>query len=75
MERKIVGFHIDEESYWVAELDCGHNQHMRHKPPLVSRPWVINKQGREEKLGASLNCLKCEGVEPLLNESLILIKS
>jgi len=67
MERKIVGFHTDEENHWVAELDCGHNQHMRHNPPLVSRPWVITLQGREEKLGAKLNCLKCENLDSSLS--------
>ena len=30
MQRKITGFHLDEEGYWVAELECGHNQHVRH---------------------------------------------
>lgn len=33
MKRSIAGFHQDEESHWVAELDCGHGQHMRHDPP------------------------------------------
>ncbi|MBI4851102.1 MAG: DUF3565 domain-containing protein [Acidobacteria bacterium] len=60
MKRKITGFHVDKENHWVAELDCSHNQHVRHNPPLTSRPWVITKQGREEKLGAILNCLKCD---------------
>lgn len=60
MEREIIGFHKDEENHWVAELNCGHNQHVRHNPPLVSRPWVISTQSREEKLGEVLNCLKCD---------------
>ena len=30
--RKIVGFHLDENLDWVAELECGHQQHVR--PPL-----------------------------------------
>lgn len=64
MERKIIGFHKDEENHWVAELNCGHNQHVRHNPPLVSRPWVVNAQGRQEKLGAVLNCLKCDLTPP-----------
>jgi len=38
--RKIVGFHQDENGDWVAELECGHGQHVRHKPPWTSRPWV-----------------------------------
>ena len=33
MKRRIVGFHQDEEQHWVAELECRHNQHVRHDPP------------------------------------------
>src|SRR6185312_9250223 len=40
VQRKITGYHRDDEQHWVAELDCGHNQHVRHNPPWVSRPWV-----------------------------------
>jgi hypothetical protein len=32
--RPIVGFHQDEHQDWVAELSCGHNQHVRHRPPF-----------------------------------------
>jgi hypothetical protein len=60
MERKIIGFHKDEENHWVAELECGHNQHVRHKPPLIFRPWVTTKEGRDDKLGKYLNCIKCD---------------
>ena len=24
MQQAIVGFHIDEENHWVADLACGH---------------------------------------------------
>ena len=40
MDRRIAGFHQDEESFWVAELECGHQQHVRHNPPMTLRPWV-----------------------------------
>ena len=60
MDRKISGFHQDEESFWVAELECGHNQHVRHRPPMVSRPWVNHKMGRQERLGTYLNCKACD---------------
>lgn len=59
LPRRIVGFHQDEERHWVAELDCGHRQHVRHEPPLVSRPWVISTQGRECHLGTVLYCRRC----------------
>ncbi|MEX2574677.1 MAG: DUF3565 domain-containing protein [Balneolaceae bacterium] len=60
MKRRIIGFHKDEEDDWVAELECGHNQHVRHNPPWQLRPWVITKEGRENHLGHSLNCRICD---------------
>jgi uncharacterized protein DUF3565 len=33
MQRRIVGYHQDDERHWVAELECGHAQHVRHDPP------------------------------------------
>lgn len=60
MQRKIIDFHLDQDDDWVAELDCHHGQHVRHSPPFINRHWVITKQGRESKLGQSLNCKKCD---------------
>lgn len=65
MNRKIIGFNKDEEDDWRAELECGHYQHVRHKPPLISREWVLTEKGRSEKLGAPLNCKKCNEEKPL----------
>ena len=64
MKRKITGFHLDEEDDWVAELECHHGQHVRHKPPFINRPWVVTETGRTSKLGNELNCLKCDQGEP-----------
>lgn len=58
-ERAIVGFAQDEEGHWVALLECGHGQHVRHDPPLVSRPWVLSAEGRAARLGARLRCARC----------------
>ena len=60
MKQKIVGFHQDEEGHWVAELACGHSQHVRHDPPLVSRPWVLTEAGRQQSLGFELVCKLCD---------------
>lgn len=60
MLRKIVGFDLDDEGHWRAELDCGHFQHVRHKPPLITREWVLTEEGRNERLGVELDCKKCE---------------
>ena len=63
MQRPITGFIQDEEGHWVAELSCGHTQHVRHEPPFVSRPWVLTPEGRESRLGEHLDCLRCDQFE------------
>jgi tellurite resistance-related uncharacterized protein len=60
MLREIVGYHRDETGAWVAELRCGHGQHLRHDPPWQSRPWVLSERGRAERLGSELDCVYCE---------------
>jgi Protein of unknown function (DUF3565) len=64
MNRKITGFHQDEEAHWVAELECGHHQHTRHDPPWANRSWVTSGEGRDSALGKTLNCVKCDRGEP-----------
>jgi hypothetical protein len=58
-EQKISGFHQDEHGDWVAELECGHTQHVRHNPPWVLREWVTTAEGRGAHLGQELSCKKC----------------
>ena len=58
--RDIVGFHRDEQGDWVADLACGHPQHVRHRPPMEERPWVQTEEGRASKIGAPLMCLYCD---------------
>ena len=58
--RRIVGFHTDDLGDWVAELECGHGQHVRHDPPWQNRPWVVTPEGRAQFLGTELRCVKCE---------------
>lgn len=64
MQRRIVDFHLDAEGDWVARLECGHNQHVRHRPPWINRPWVVTAQGRAEALGKPLDCVKCDTGAP-----------
>jgi len=64
MVRSIVGFHRDDELHWVAELECGHFQHVRHQPPWINRPWVISVAGRAAAVGQTLDCKKCEQGAP-----------
>lgn len=59
MERAITGFHLDAEGDWVAELSCGHNQHVRHRPPFQMREWVLEEDARADRIGTSLSCPLC----------------
>ncbi len=65
MWQKIIGFHQDEFDDWVADLDCGHGQHVRHNPPWNNRTWVVTEEGRKEKIGVQLDCKKCDRREPV----------
>lgn len=60
----ITGFHQDEADDWVAELDCGHDQHVRHRPPWTNRLWVITPEGRQSMIGHKLVCKKCAAGAP-----------
>ncbi|HYO53938.1 DUF3565 domain-containing protein [Archangium sp.] len=51
MKQAITGFHLDSENHQVAELACGHWQHLRHDPPWRERP-----------LGIELECERCDEV-------------
>jgi hypothetical protein len=60
VEQRIVGFHTDDEGHWVADLTCGHTQHVRHDPPWQLRPWVTTPEGRKAFLGKTLCCKTCD---------------
>ncbi|MEX0609252.1 MAG: DUF3565 domain-containing protein [Balneolaceae bacterium] len=60
MKQPITGFHKDDNNGWVAELQCGHTQHVRHNPPWQLRPWVTTEEGRNFKLGMQLDCVECD---------------
>jgi len=60
MRQKIIGFHQDEHSDWVADLACSHTQHVRHQPPFQNRPWVVDPIERAKYIGYELNCVECD---------------
>jgi tellurite methyltransferase len=57
--RAVTGFSVDAEGHWVAHLECGHRQHVRHRPPWELRPWVLTEEGRREHLGSTVPCIHC----------------
>ena len=71
MKRRVVGYHTDAENHWVAELECGHGQHVRHDPPWTERPWVTTEEGRAARLGEELNCVRCDEFARKVAEAVI----
>jgi hypothetical protein len=69
MKSRITGFTTDDEGHWVAELECGHRQHMRHRPPFERRDWVTTPEGRATRIGVAVNCKKCDDAEVSKPES------
>lgn len=63
MQRAMRGFRQDAQGDWVAELECGHTQHVRHQPPFTLRPWVMSAEGRQERIGQTLECPPCDRSE------------
>ncbi|MFC3282752.1 DUF3565 domain-containing protein [Litchfieldella rifensis] len=64
MKQPIISYHQDDENHWVAELACGHFQHVRHQPPFIERSWVMSEEGRTTMLGLLLECKKCDEGAP-----------
>lgn len=56
----MVGFEQDEVGDWVALLECGHRQHVRHRPPWQEHEWVLTTAGRQGRLGSPLECADCD---------------
>jgi Protein of unknown function (DUF3565) len=69
MKQRITGFHLDAENHWVADLACGHRQHMRHQPPWMERPWVLTEEGRRSRLGVEPECKRCDEAARAVAES------
>jgi hypothetical protein len=57
---RIIGFRQDLEGEWVAVLECGHEQHVRHDPPWQVFSWILHAQERAEHVGTELYCRRCE---------------
>ena len=60
MERAVTGLEQDDRGDWVALLECGHRQHVRHRPPWRERPWVLTAEGRQQRIGSPLECRPCD---------------
>ncbi len=59
MERKIIAFRQDPRREWIAVLECGHTQHVRHNPPYQERAWVLTAEGRQNFIGVPIECGEC----------------
>ena len=55
---------------WMATLECGHQQHVRHNPPWTDRHWVTTSEGRLEHIGHELNCSACLTDSPIQRKNI-----
>lgn len=49
----------DDAGEWVAALSCGHCRHVRHRPLLDQRPWVLDDAGKSSHVGSWIECSLC----------------
>jgi tellurite resistance-related uncharacterized protein len=63
MQRAIEAFHQDPSGDWVADLRCGHGQHVRHKPPFWVGECFLTSEGRASRIGFELACVRCDRFE------------
>jgi len=73
VRRVIVGFEADDAGDWVARLDCHHRQHIRHRPPIWSAPWIEDDVARARHVGAALACPLCDRCE--LPDGLVVVRT
>ena len=73
MQRRILSFERDEAGDWVARLDCCHRQHVRHRPPFRSAPWVLDDAARAARVGTLLECPLCDRAE--LPQDLVVVRT
>jgi hypothetical protein len=69
---RLLDFHQDAHGHWVADLSCGHTQHLRHQPPWQNRPWVLAAEQRQARLGKAFACGWCavQAAKSIKNENL-----
>ncbi|HVT10186.1 MAG TPA: cupin domain-containing protein [Polyangia bacterium] len=65
MRTSIAGFRQDPAGDWIADLACGHRQHVRHRPPWQLRPWIDDPAARAARVGAPIDCPLCEAARPM----------
>lgn len=61
--RRMLGFVVDVDGDWIAQLECGHRRHIRHRPPLSNFPWITDEAARAGKIGESIECPRCARLE------------
>ncbi len=57
----------------MALLECNHRQHVRHRPPFRSAPWVLEAAERDQRIGATLDCPLCDRCE--IPDGLVVVRT
>lgn len=64
VRRTIVEVEVEGPGAVVVTLDCGHRRHVRHRPPFEVHPWVLDARQRAARVGAEIECGRCEAAAP-----------
>ncbi len=57
--RTISSWRRESSDAVIVRLECGHDRHVRERPPLSSHPWVLDDAACEARVGATIECLRC----------------
>jgi tellurite resistance-related uncharacterized protein len=57
--RIITGWRREAPDVVVLHLDCGHDRHVHHRPPLSSHAWVQDDAATAARVGHPIECLRC----------------
>jgi hypothetical protein len=49
VDRRITGYNQDDEGNWVAELECGHQQHVTSQPVVGESAMGHTRAGADSR--------------------------
>ncbi len=59
MVRNIESWRRESAQAVIVRLGCGHQRHVRHRPPLDMHPWVPDDAGCAARVGEPIECVAC----------------
>jgi tellurite methyltransferase len=57
--RIITSWRREGPAVVVLRLECGHDRHVQHRPPLSSHTWATDDAATAARVGHPIECLRC----------------